>query len=84
LFVGDFKKVGSNTSQPFEWIVDDFSQTKQHSSYWYPKHRSSKIVYIGIIILMKSHPTTLDKVAIVLGEKIFGSALYSLPSLLVL
>jgi hypothetical protein len=28
LFVRRFKKVGSSTSQPFEWIVDDFSQTK--------------------------------------------------------
>jgi hypothetical protein len=37
LFVRRFKKSWKQyKSNPFEWIVDDFSQTK-HSSYWYSK-----------------------------------------------
>jgi hypothetical protein len=54
----------------FEWIVDDFSQTKKHSSYYSKTIGQAKIAG-GIIenIINENPTTTLDKVAIVLGEE---------------
>jgi hypothetical protein len=56
---------------------------QKHSSYWYSKTiGQAKNCIIENII--NEPTTTLDKVAIVLGEENFGSTLYSLPPLLVL
>jgi hypothetical protein len=70
LFVRRFKSWKQYKSNPFEWIVDDFSQTK-HSSYWYSKTIGQAKIAGGIIenIINENPTTTLDKVAIVLGEE---------------
>jgi hypothetical protein len=53
----------------FEWIVDDFSQTKNYLIG--TKNNRSKKIAGGIIehIINENPTTTLDKVAIVLGEE---------------
>jgi hypothetical protein len=49
LFVRRFKKSWKQyKSNPFEWIVDDFSQTK-NSSYWYSKTIGQAKIAGGII-----------------------------------
>jgi hypothetical protein len=56
LFVRRFKKKAEEyKSNSFEWIVDDFSQTK-YSSYWYAKNNWSGKIAGGIIenIIKKS------------------------------
>ncbi|SDX58131.1 PD-(D/E)XK nuclease family protein [Flavobacterium degerlachei] len=70
-------------SNPFEWIVDDFSQTKNIQVIGTPKTiGQAKITGSIIENLIKENPnTTLDKVAVVLGEEnLLVPLLYSLPS----
>jgi hypothetical protein len=61
-------------SNPFEWIVDDFSQTKTFKLL--VKTIGQAKIAGGIIenIINENPTTTLDKVAIVLGEENLGSA----------
>ncbi|CAM2843581.1 PD-(D/E)XK nuclease family protein [Flavobacterium frigoris] len=84
LFVRRFKKGWKEyKSNPFEWIVDDFSQTKNIQVIGTPKTIGQAKIAGGIIenIINKNPNTTLDKVAIVLGEEnLLVPLLYSLPS----
>jgi hypothetical protein len=70
LFVRRFKKRKQYKSNPFEWIVDDFSQTKTFKLLVLKTIGQAKIAG-GIIenIINENPTTTLDKVAIVLGEE---------------
>ncbi|MEZ7498213.1 PD-(D/E)XK nuclease family protein [Flavobacterium sp. Arc3] len=84
LFVRRFKKGWKEyKSDPFEWIVDDFSQTKNIQVIGTPKTIGQAKIAGGIIVnIIKENPnTTLDKVAVVLGEEnLLVPLLYSLPS----
>ncbi|PKH66579.1 PD-(D/E)XK nuclease family protein [Flavobacterium sp. ALD4] len=84
LFVRRFKKSWKEyKSNSFEWIVDDFSQTKNIKVIGTPKTIGQAKIAGGIIenIINENPTTTLDKVAIVLGEEnLLVPLLYSLPS----
>ena len=84
LFVRRFKKGWKEyKSNPFEWIVDDFSQTKNIQVIGTPKTIGQAKIAGGIIenIINENPNTTLDKVAVVLGEEnLLVPLLYSLPS----
>lgn len=70
-------------SNPFEWIVDDFSQTKNIQIIGTPKTvGQAKIVGSIIEKLQLENPNSnLNKVAIVLGEEnLLTPILYALPS----
>jgi hypothetical protein len=70
-------------SSPFEWIVDDFSQSKNIQIIGTPKTiGQAKIAGSIIEEIIKANPdANLDKVAIVLGEEnLLVPLLYSLPS----
>lgn len=69
-------------SNPFQWIVDDFSQTKNIQIIGTPKSiGQAKIAGSIIEKSINSNPdTTLDKVALVLGEEnLLVPLLYALP-----
>ena len=81
LFVRKFKeKWKYYKSNPFEWIVEDFSKSKNIEIIGTPKTiGQAKIV--GSIIEKLSLESDLNKVAIVLGdENLLIPLLYSLPS----
>jgi hypothetical protein len=84
LFVRRFKKGWKEyKSNHFEWIVDDFSQTKNIQVIGTPKTIGQAKIAGGIIenIINENPNTTLDKVAVVLGEEnLLVPLLYSLPS----
>jgi hypothetical protein len=84
LFVRRFKKSWKEyKSNAFEWIVDDFSQTKNIHVVGTPKTIGQAKIAGGIIenIINENPNTTLDKVAVVLGEEnLLVPLLYSLPS----
>ena len=84
LFVRRFKENWKTyKSNPFEWIVDDFSQSKNIHVIGTPKTiGQAKITGSIIENIIKENPNaTLDKVAIVLGdENMLLPLLYSLPS----
>jgi hypothetical protein len=84
LFVRRFKQNWKEyKSNPFEWIVDDFSQTKNIQVIGTPKTIGQAKIVGGIIedIINENPNTTLDKVAVVLGEEnLLVPLLYSLPS----
>jgi hypothetical protein len=84
LFVRRFKSNWKHyKSNPFEWIVDDFSQSKNIQVIGTPKTiGQAKITGNIIENIIKNNPnTTLDKVAVVLGEEnLLVPLLYSLPS----
>jgi hypothetical protein len=84
LFVRRFKQSWKEyKSNPFEWIVDDFSQTKNIQVIGTPKTIGQAKIAGGIIenIFNENPNTTLDKVAVVLGEEnLLVPLLYSLPS----
>jgi hypothetical protein len=84
LFVRRFKQNWKEyKSNPFEWIVDDFSQTKNIQVIGTPKTIGQAKIVGGIIedIINEIPNTTLDKVAVVLGEEnLLVPLLYSLPS----
>jgi hypothetical protein len=83
LFVRRFKSSWKHyKSNPFEWIVDDFSQSKNIQVIGTPKTiGQAKIAGSIIENLINNNPnTTLDKVAVVLGEEnLLVPLLYSLP-----
>jgi hypothetical protein len=84
LFVRRFKESWKHyKSNPFEWIVDDFSQPKNIQIIGTPKTiGQSKIAGSIIENIINANPDVpLDKVAIVLGEEnMLVPLLYSLPS----
>ncbi|MEN9909280.1 MAG: hypothetical protein RLZZ540_2429, partial [Bacteroidota bacterium] len=84
LFVRRFKENWKHyKSNPFEWIVDDFSQSKNIQIIGTPKSIGQAKISGSIIekIIEENPTTTLDKVAVVLGEEnLLVPLLYSLPS----
>ena len=84
LFVRRFKSSWKHyKSNPFEWIVDDFSQSKYIQVIGTPKSIGQAKITGSIIenIINDNPNTTLDKVAVVLGEEnLLVPLLYSLPS----
>ena len=84
LFVRRFKSNWKHyKSNPFEWIVDDFSQSKNIQVIGTPKSIGQAKITGSIIenIINDNPNTTLDKVAVVLGEEnLLVPLLYSLPS----
>ena len=84
LFVRRFKSSWKHYKyNPFEWIADDFSYSKNFQVIGTPKTiGQAKITGSIIENIIKIDPnTTLDKVAVVLGEEnLLVPLLYSLPS----
>jgi len=84
LFLRRFKENWKHyKSNPFEWIVNDFSETKNIQIIGTPKSIGQAKISGSIIEkIIDDNPTTsLDKVAIVLGEEnLLVPLLYSLPS----
>ncbi|RZJ50951.1 MAG: PD-(D/E)XK nuclease family protein, partial [Flavobacterium sp.] len=84
LFVRRFKENWKHyKSNHFEWIVDDFSQSKNIQVIGTPKTIGQAKLAGSIIenIILENPITSLDKVAIVLGEEnLLMPVLYSLPS----
>lgn len=84
LFVRRFKESWKHyKSNPFEWIVNDFSQTKNIQVIGTPKSiGQAKITGSLIENIINDNPNaSLDKVAVVLGEEnLLVPLLYSLPS----
>ena len=84
LFLRRFKSNWKHyKSNPFEWIVDEFSQTKNIQVIGTPKTiGQAKIAGTIIEKILDENPTaSLDKVAIVLGEEnVLVPLLYSLPA----
>ncbi|CAD0003207.1 hypothetical protein FLACHUCJ7_01339 [Flavobacterium chungangense] len=83
LFVRRFKESWKHyKSNPFEWIVDDFSQSKNIQVIGTPKTIGQAKLSGSIIenIIKDNTNCSLDKVAIVLGEEnLLMPILYSLP-----
>ncbi|HEY6141977.1 MAG TPA: PD-(D/E)XK nuclease family protein [Flavobacterium sp.] len=84
LFVRRFKESWKHYKfNPFEWIVDDFSQSKNIQVIGTPKTIGQAKIAGSIIenIITDNPNTTLDKVAVVLGEEnLLVPLLHSLPS----
>ncbi|WP_133526156.1 PD-(D/E)XK nuclease family protein [Flavobacterium sp. 245] len=84
LFVRRFKESWKHyKSHPFEWIVDDFSQSKNIQVIGSPKTIGQAKIAGSIIekIISENPAGALDKVAVVLGEEnLLIPVLYSLPS----
>ncbi len=84
LFVRRFKTSWKHyKSNPFEWIVDDFSKSKNIQVIGTPKTIGQAKIAGSIIedIINENPNATLDKVALVLGEEnMLVPLLYSLPS----
>ena len=84
LFVRRFKESWKHyKSNPFEWIVDDFSQSKNIHVIGTPKTiGQAKIAGSIIENVINTNPADkLDKVAVVLGEEnLLVPLLYSLPA----
>jgi PD-(D/E)XK nuclease superfamily len=84
LFIRRFKSSWKHyKANPFEWIVDDFSKSKNIHVIGTPKTIGQAKITGSIIekIINNKPNQTLDKVAIVLGEEnMLVPLLYSLPS----
>ena len=84
LFVRRFKENWKHyKSNPFEWIVDDFSQSKNIQVIGTPKTIGQAKLSGSIIenIINDNPSSSLDRVAIVLGEEnLLMPVLYSLPN----
>lgn len=84
LFIRRFKASWKHyKSNPFEWIVDDFSKSKNIQVIGTPKTIGQAKITGSIIesIINENPNTSLDKVAVVLGEEnLLVPLLYSLPS----
>jgi hypothetical protein len=84
LFVRRFKESWKHyKSNTFDWIVDDFSQSKNIQVIGTPKTIGQAKLTGSIIekIIEENPSTSLDKVAIVLGEEnLLMPVLYALPS----
>ena len=84
LFVRRFKESWKQyKSNPFEWIVNDFSEPKKIQVIGTPKMIGQAKITGSIIekIIQDNSTATLDKVAVVLGdENMLVPLLYSLPA----
>lgn len=84
LFVRRFKENWKHyKANPFEWIADDFSQSKNIQVIGTPKTIGQAKLAGSIIenIITENKVSSLDKVAIVLGEEsLLMPVLYALPS----
>ena len=84
LFVRRFKSSWKHyKSNPFEWIVDDFSKTKNIQVIGTPKTIGQAKITGSIIenIILDDPTATLDKVAVVLGEEnLLVPLLYAFPA----
>ena len=84
LFIRRFKASWKHyKSNAFEWIVDDFSKSKNIQIIGTPKTIGQAKITGSIIesIINENPNTSLDKVAVVLGEEnLLVPLLYSLPS----
>ncbi|AWK03327.1 PD-(D/E)XK nuclease family protein [Flavobacterium crocinum] len=84
LFLRRFKESWKHyKGHPFEWIVDDFSQSKNIQVIGTPKTIGQAKLAGSIIedLLNQNPEASLDKVAVVLGEEnLLVPVLYSLPS----
>ncbi|TRX35247.1 PD-(D/E)XK nuclease family protein [Flavobacterium restrictum] len=84
LFVRRFKESWKHyKSNPFEWIVDDFSKSKNIQVIGTPKTIGQAKITGSIIenSITQNPNATLDKVAIVLGEEnLLVPLLYALPA----
>lgn len=82
LFVRRFKKEWKQyTAQPFEWIVNDFSQEKNIQIIGTPKTVGQAKIAGKLIEEIQLKTESLDKVALVLGEEnLLIPVLYALPS----
>jgi hypothetical protein len=84
LFIRRFKESWKcYKANPFEWIVNDFSQSKNIQVIGTPKTIGQAKIAGSIIetIINENPNTSLDKVALVLGEEnLLVPVLYSLPS----
>jgi hypothetical protein len=84
LFVRRFKENWKHyKANPFEWIVDDFSQSKNIQVIGTPKTIGQAKLAGSIIenLISENEISSLDKVAIVLGEEnLLMPVLYALPS----
>ncbi|MDR7372696.1 PD-(D/E)XK nuclease family protein [Flavobacterium aquidurense] len=84
LFVRRFKENWKHyKTNPFQWIVDDFSQSKNIQVIGTPKTIGQAKLTGSIIenIIKENEISSLDKVAIVLGEEnLLMPVLYALPS----
>lgn len=82
LFVRRFKKEWKQyTTQPFEWIVSDFSQEKNIRIIGTPKTVGQAKIAGKLIEEIQLETESLDKVALVLGEEnLLIPVLYALPS----
>ncbi len=84
LFIRRFKESWKYyKANPFEWIVNDFSQSKNIQVIGTPKTIGQAKIAGSIIetIINKNPDTSLDKVVLVLGEEnLLVPVLYSLPS----
>lgn len=84
LFLRKFKTSWKHyKSNPFEWIVNDFSQAKNIEVIGTPKSIGQVKIAASIIdkILLENPNKNLDKVAIILAEEnLLVPLLYSLPS----
>lgn len=81
LFIRRFKKDWKQyTSQPFEWVTDEFSQSKNINIIGTPKTVGQAKIAGEIVEQIQGSGQTLDKTALVLGEEnMLIPVLYSLP-----
>lgn len=84
LFLRRFKSSWKHyKTQPFEWIVDEFSQSKNIQVIGTPKTIGQAKITGSIIenIIAQNPTASLDKVAVVLGEEnVLIPLLYALPA----
>ncbi len=84
LFIRRFKESWKHyKSNPFEWVVDDFSKSKNIQIIGTPKTIGQAKIAGSIIenVVLDDPAGKLDKVAVVLGEEnLLVPLLYSLPS----
>jgi hypothetical protein len=82
LFIRRFKKEWRQyASQPFEWIVDEFSQSKNINIIGTPKTVGQAKIAGELVEQLQQHGYSLDKTALVLGEEnMLIPLLYSLPA----
>ncbi|ESU21859.1 hypothetical protein FCR2A7T_03180 [Flavobacterium cauense R2A-7] len=81
LFIRRFKKEWKQyTTQPFEWVVNEFSNTKQIHIIGTPKTIGQAKIAGKIVENIQANGESLDKTALVLGEEnLLIPALYALP-----
>ncbi len=81
LFIRRFKKEWKQyTTQPFEWIVNEFSNAKQIHIIGTPKTIGQAKIAGKIVENIQADGESLDKTALVLGEEnLLIPALYALP-----